>query len=232
MPPKALIYITDETTGKEFREAIEHTRARLGIEITDDVTKPPYTEETYDRLEEAGVRCGSDNEEMYPENLESHLKKARDGKYDHVIVPHLHTLSESMRDVHKTVDSLAAHEVTVHVTARSAVISPCDREKRALLYAASELERRENTRQIDPHTAGERHKGGRPPVGYTVSGGYRRPADNYDEVEATLHEVVEGTTSIHAAAARLNVSRTTIRNAVQKRSELYGLPVDAELPSQ
>lgn len=94
------------------------------------------------------------------------------------------------------------------------------------------MERRDNDRRIDPLSAGEKHTGGRPPVGYTVEDCRLRPSDEYDKVESVLHAVVDGRMSIHRAASKLNVSRTTIRNAIDERSEMYGLPEDAERPNR
>ncbi|WP_225336233.1 recombinase family protein [Halomicrobium urmianum] len=232
--PKTLIYIRTDVNDstEQLADTIEYVRDRL-VEIPTEATQPPFDRNTYETLRDtANVTWTGDDEETYPEKLEAELRKARDEQYDHIIVPHLYTLSESLRDVHKTIDSLHAAGVSVHVASRRVALKPTNSRLRSLLADCAEFERKDNARNLDPITAGERHKGGRPPAGYVVENGYRRPGPEYDKVEATLHEVVNGKMSIHRAAARLNVSRTTIRNAVEKRPELYDLPEDAALPSQ
>lgn len=232
--PKTLIYIrTDrENSTEQLAECIEYYRDKSGINIPDTATQPPFDQATYKTLRDtANLTWAGDDEDTYPKTLENRLREARDERYDRLVVPHLHTFSNSLRDVHKTIDSLHAAGVTVYVAARRVKLRPRG-DARPLLADCADFERLGNARQLDPISAGERHKGGRPPLGYVVESGYRRPGPRYDDVEATLHDVVNGETSIHEAAARLDVSRTTIRNAVTKRPELYDLPADAELPSQ
>lgn len=232
--PRTLIYIrTDrENSTEQLTKAVEYARDELGIDIPDTATRPPFDRDTADTLRNYNIAWSGDKEDTYPETLEVELRKARDNHIDRLFVPHLYTFSGSLRDVHKIIDSLHAAGVSVHVASRRVALKPTNSRLRSLLADCAEFERKDNTRNLDPITAGERHKGGRPPAGYVVEDGYRRPGPEYDDVESTLHEVVEGTTSIHRAAARLNVSRTTIRNAVTKRPELYDLPEDAQLPSK
>ncbi|ELK47956.1 resolvase, partial [Haloferax sp. BAB-2207] len=216
----------------QLTDAIEYLNDIDTQGLPDEATRPPFDEVTYDILEGNKIRWAGDDEDTYPLQLEKQLRKARDGVYERLIVPHLYTLSNSLRDVRDTIETLHAAGVTVHITDRRVELNPRDGEKRALLTDASEFERMDNARQLDPRTAGDPHKGGRPPLGYVVENGYRRPGPEYDEVEAALHDVVNEKLSIHRAAARLDVSRTTIRNAVEQRPTLYGLDEDAALPSR
>ena len=221
----------DDLNG-QIKNCTEYVSNELDTPIPPKYTTPPYTPDKNRELSEAAdVTWIADATDDHPAALERVIEDARKGSITRVITPRLHTLSDSLRDCHDIIDQLHREDVTVHLVERAVSIKPLDREKRGLLFDAAKAETRANQRQIDPGGA-TKHTGGRPPVGYTVEGGYRRPAANYDEVEATLHDVVEGETSIHVAAGQLDVSRATIRNAVQKRSELYGLPEDAELPSQ
>jgi DNA invertase Pin-like site-specific DNA recombinase len=230
--PRTLIYTRSDQIADQLTTAIEYLTDIDTQDLPDEATRPPFDQDTYSTLEENKIRWDADDEDTYPEKLEGQLRKARDGVYERVLVPHLYTFSNSLRDVRDIIETLHAAGVTVHITERRVELGPRDGEKRALLTEASEFERMDNARQLDPSAPGERHTGGRPPLGYVVENGYRRPGPNYDEVEATLHDVVNDETSIHRAAARLDVSRTTIRNAVEKRPELYGLDSDAALPSQ
>ena len=236
--PRTLIYTRDEENrADQIADAVKYARDTFEIELPTEAIRPPFNRDTADTLRDYNIAWSGDDQDTYPETLEAELRMARDGRIDRFIVPHLYTFSGSLRDIHGTIDSLHAAGVTVGVSARKVMLDPTNADGRAhdarrLLADAAEAERRDNQRQIDTTTTGERHTGGRPPLGYVVDDGHRRPGPEYDAVEATLHDVIAGDVSIRGAAARLNVSRTTIRNAVEKRPDLYDLPADAQLPNE
>lgn len=235
--PRTLIYIRNDNESTDslldqFTDCVEYIHDELGIIIPDSVTHQPIDDNTQQTLVETANTIWAADDGTYPNTLEEAIRKACDGEIDRIVVPNLYTLSDSVRDIHGMIDSLSAGGVAVHVACRRVVFEPTNRDARRILYAYTELERRDNDRRIDPLSAGEKHTGGRPPVGYTVEDCRLRPSDEYDKVESVLHAVVDGRMSIHRAASKLNVSRTTIRNAIDERSEMYGLPEDAERPNR
>jgi len=220
---------TDPTD--RLQTCIEYARDTLGQDIPDNFASPPYNTDD-DLYNATGIAWGADTQGTYPETLEDIINHGRHERINHLIIHDLHRLSDSLRDCHDIIDTLHAGGVTVHVADRLVAIQPNDHDLRGTLHAAAETERLENSRKLNADTCGEKHTGGRPPVGYTVENGRLRPSEDYDKVETVLQNVVNGKTSIHRAAAKLNVSRTTIRNAIDARSEMYGLSADAERPSR
>lgn len=63
---------------------------------------------------------------------------------------------------------------------------------------------------------------GRPSLGFETDDGHLVPAENYDQVVATLDLVIDDNLSKRAAAKELDTSRSTIDRAVDRRG-LYGL---------
>ncbi len=64
--------------------------------------------------------------------------------------------------------------------------------------------------------------GGRPPIGCTSEAGTLKPDDNYTDVRDALRRVARGDISQSAAAEKLDCTRKTIANALQ-RPHLYGV---------
>jgi len=71
-------------------------------------------------------------------------------------------------------------------------------------------------------TLNEKHTGGRPPIGCEVANGQLIKGSDYDDVRATLQDVIEGEITKTEAAERLSCARQTITNATQRRT-LYNL---------
>ncbi|WP_092735175.1 helix-turn-helix domain-containing protein [Halopenitus persicus] len=63
---------------------------------------------------------------------------------------------------------------------------------------------------------------GRPPIGCTSEAGTLKPDDNYTDVRDALRRVARGEMSQSAAAERLDCTRKTVANALQ-RPHLYGV---------
>ena len=64
------------------------------------------------------------------------------------------------------------------------------------------------------------HSGGRPPIGCRVEDGVLRPGEDYYRVCETLQDVKDGVTPKVEAADKIDCSRKTIDNALE-RTELY-----------
>ena len=64
------------------------------------------------------------------------------------------------------------------------------------------------------------HAGGRPPIGCRVEDGVLRPGEDYYRVCETLQDVKDGVTPKVEAADKIDCSRKTIDNALE-RTELY-----------
>lgn len=85
----------------------------------------------------------------------------------------------------------------------------------------NKIEELHEQQQMDKKILRE-HKGGRPPLGTTVEGGYLVKSEKYETVRRMLKRYREDNVSMEGAAKALDTSQKTISNAA-KRTGLYQL---------
>lgn len=153
---------------------------------------------------------------------------------DIVIVDSLSRLSRSLQDLQDSVKTITVdkgaelHFVDERLVFEDDSDDPFQTLQLQLLGAFAEFEasiRQQRAREglQARMNADEEYKHGRAPIGFRKEDGRIYKADNFDEVRATLQLVDEDELSQRKAAERLDCTRKTVRNALQKRRELYEL---------
>lgn len=157
---------------------------------------------------------------------------ATDGEIDRVIVRDASRIAMNMRDLHDRVSRLVENGVTVHVIESGLRIDGLEEESdaavdgRTMLRAldiAADLETTMISKRTKEGIAAAQSEGkhvGRPPFGFDSDGdGNLVPNDDYETALAVIEEVEAGE-SKRSVAGRAGVTRSTVRN-IMDRKELY-----------
>jgi DNA invertase Pin-like site-specific DNA recombinase len=157
---------------------------------------------------------------------------ATNGDIERVIVRDASRIARNMRDLHDRVTRLVEHGVAVHIIEPGLRIGDPERGFDAeladdtmlrALGIAAELEATMNRERTKEGIAVARAEGthvGRPPFGFDSDGdGNLVPNENYETALAVIEEVEAGE-SKRSVANRADISRTTVRN-IMDRKDLY-----------
>lgn len=162
------------------------------------------------------------------------LEDAEAGDVDAVIVHEVSRIARSISDLEQTVERLRDAGVAVHIVSERMVLQPEkedeDPYQRALfqmLGVFAELDakiKRQNIRQgIAARQESDEYSHGPAPLGFEKDNGQLVEANDYHRVCEVLEQVAHEDMSQRQASKELNCTRKTIRNALEKRAELYGL---------
>lgn len=224
------------------RCAIEDTSKRYDMEVGQDLFDQ-LTEEivcgVYDHrlgtLGDARIWWGVADDR---EHLDKVIEGAVGSATDSVVVDNLAAFGASVGAVQKRLDNLLSKDVPIRLVDTDTTIAPSDRALignilRALDVTGPELMRATERRDVERWVSSRELecKGGRPPLGYMYNDdGERVPADNFDEVRATLSAAADPSSDLsrRQAAKRLNTSLRTVSRAIDERASMYGLEEDDE----
>lgn len=156
---------------------------------------------------------------------------ADEGEIDRVVVKEVSRIARNMQDLNRGVGHLCDdNDVALHILESGLQINENDDEEglfddRLILQVlgiASELEAKLIRKRTKAGLAAAKRAGkwtGRPPYGFDSVDGYLVPNESYDTAIAIIDRI-EGGESIRSTARHADVSRSTVRNVVE-RKELY-----------
>lgn len=157
---------------------------------------------------------------------------ATNGDIERVIVRDASRIAMNMRDLHERLVRLVENDVAVHIIEPGLRINDPDTESETteddtmLLRAlgiAAELEAAMSSRRTKEGIAAAQADGkhvGRPPFGFDSDGdGNLIPNEDYETALAVIEEVEAGE-SKRSVARRADITRTTVRN-IMDRKEIY-----------
>lgn len=171
---------------------------------------------------------GTDTERSGYEEM---MTDAAAGEFDAVVVNSVSRISRSIRDLDRTAERLAEHDVELHIIAEGLTIRPDEDDPYQtamfqLLGVFAELEAamiRQRVREgIASRHENEEYHHGPAPLGFKKNDGRLVEAENFDRVRTALEMVANDELSKRKAANELETSRRTINRALD-RAELYAL---------
>jgi DNA invertase Pin-like site-specific DNA recombinase len=152
---------------------------------------------------------------------------------DVVIVDSLSRLSRSLQDLQESVEEIVydkgaeLHFVDERLVFKNDDEDPFQTLQLQLLGAFAEFEasiRQQRAREgLEARMNSEDYHHGRTPIGFEKEDGRLYRAEDFGQVQAVLEMVSEDDLSKRKAAEQLDVSRSTIRNALRERRDLYEL---------
>lgn len=207
-------------------------------------------EQSLDRQRAATAEYATDVLDVEPTNIRRYEDKStgtdtnRDGyidllddvecgEVDVVIAKSVSRLARSIRDLDRTVERIVDDsEAELHIISEGFELTPEDQDPfqtamLRLLGVFAELEAemaQQRAREgLAVRQRDEEYTHGPAPLGFSKDDGRLVEVERYDEVVATLADVMTGDLSKRAAADRLDTTRTTIRTSIEDRPELYNL---------
>ncbi|MFB6071132.1 MAG: recombinase family protein [Halanaeroarchaeum sp.] len=153
------------------------------------------------------------------------------GEHDAVVVKSISRVARSIRDLEATAERIREAGAELHVIDENLILQPeGDDPYQAALFRLlgvfaqleAEMAQQRTKEGIASRRQEEDYHHGRPPLGFETDDGHLVPAENYDQVVATLDLVIDDNLSKRAAAKELDTSRSTIDRALD-RADLYGL---------
>lgn len=160
------------------------------------------------------------------------MRDVEDGAVDVVVAHEVSRIARSIADLERTAERLRDAGVELHIVSESLVVRPDEDDpyQRALfqmlgVFAELEAEiKRQNIREgIAARKESDDYKHGPAPLGFTKDSGALVESEDYHRVCEVLEQVVRGDMSQRQASKELDTSRRTVRRAVEKRADLYGL---------
>ena len=156
------------------------------------------------------------------------ISKAEDGEVDRVVVKEVSRIARNMRDLNRAVGQLVDDNgVALHILDSGLKIGEDedqglfdDRLVLQMLGIAAEIEAKLTKQRTQAALNAARSQGkwtGRPPYGFDVVDGYLVPNENYDQAVAIISSIEEGA-SVRSTAKAADVSRSTVRNIVDRKS--------------
>ena len=152
-------------------------------------------------------------------------------EHDVVVVKSISRVARSIRDLEATAERIREAGAELHIIDENLTLQPeGDDPYQAALFRLlgvfaqleAEMAQQRTKEGIASRRQEDGYHHGRPPLGFETDEGHLVPADNYDQVVATLDMVEQGNLSKRAAAKELGTSRSTIIRALN-RSDLYGI---------
>ena len=152
-------------------------------------------------------------------------------EHDVVVVKSFSRVARFIRDLEATAERIREAGAELHIIDENLTLQPeGDDPYQAALFRLlgvfaqleAEMAQQRTKEGIASRGQEDGYHHGRPPLGFETDDGHLVPAENYDQVVATLDMVTENQLSKRAAAKELNTSRSTIDRALD-RSGLYGL---------
>lgn len=159
------------------------------------------------------------------------MDAVEDGEHDVVVVKSISRVARSIRDLEATAERIRKAGAELHIIDENLTLQPeGDDPYQAALFRLlgvfaqleAEMAQQRTKEGIASRRQEDGYHHGRPPLGFETDEGHLVPADNYDQVVATLDMVKQNNLSKRAAASELETSRSTINRAL-KRADLYGL---------
>lgn len=212
----ARVSTTQQSLDSQKKSCWEYCEEELGLEL-DDI------EIIHDKS------TGTDtNREGYQQLMEL----AKQGKVERVVVKEVSRIARNMSDLNRSISRLCDdYNVAVHIIESGLVINEDevddnklidDRMVMQILGIAAEIEAKLNKQRARAGLAAAEAAGkwkGRPPFGFDVENGYLTPNQNYEKAIAIIGRI-EDDESVRSTARHADVSRSTVRNVVD-RKELY-----------
>lgn len=207
---------TEEQNLDRQLEAIhEYAQSTLDVELSETVT---YRDKS----------TGTDTDRSGYRDL---LEAVEAGEHDVVVVKSVSRVARSIRDLEATAERIREAGADLHILDENLTLQPEENDPYQaalfrLLGVFAQLEAEMAQQRTKEGIAARRQEDdyhhGRPPLGFESDDGQLQPAENYDQVVATLDMVEQGNLSKRAAARELDTSRSTINRSLS-RSDLYGL---------
>lgn len=236
--PRALIWCdaskgkgSTQNTAEILLRDVEANKDYIGGEVADITIGDPgeiaaQIDSFHDRIGVAGaldIRWGG------PEEIDDILGEYSRTRY--VLVDKLDALGSSHSEIKDRIDRIVTENRSLRVQSVNHIIEASSLSRQlkmieALDVAGPEIERKTTQEDLRERLPPERLKHtGRPPFGFDLVDGELTPADNFDDIVATLRLVRQnGDNGIskRGAASKLGCSRRTIDRCLD-RPELYGL---------
>jgi len=152
---------------------------------------------------------------------------------DRIIVNDLSRLSRSLQDLQRAIERVVEDSgAEIHFIDERLVFQPDEEDpfqrlQLQLVGAFAEFEariRQQRVREgLQARMENDEYSHGRAPIGFEKKDGKLYETERYDEVCAVLEMVAKDELSKRKAAEQLDCTRKTIRSAIEKRADLYGL---------
>ena len=153
------------------------------------------------------------------------------GEHDAVVVRSISRVARSIRDLEATAERIRNAGAELHVIDENLILQPEGNDSyQAALFRLlgvfaqleAEMAQQRTKEGIASRRQEEGYHHGRPPLGFESDDGHLVPAENYDQVVATLDLLIEDTLSKRGAAKEPDTSRSTIDRALERKG-LYGI---------
>lgn len=191
---------------------------------TDTFGVPPGDIRTF-RDKSTGTNTSRDGYQSMIEAVEA-------AEVDVVVVHAIDRIARSLTDLERTVTTIVDAGAELHLLNENLTVKPNTDDAmqnliRQMLGAFAEFEAniiRQRTREgLAARMDNEEYHHGPAPIGFEKENGRLIEGEDYHHVVSVLEMVQKGELSKRKAAKELGVTRTTVREAISERGELYGL---------